>query len=435
MRWRQKMASLTQSVAVPLWGVVLAVLVLIVLLIVLWSVKRRRDVHYVLPEPEPLAEMLPSIAGLTHGALIAGNRVELLENGDGYFPRLLAEIGRAEDSIHFETFLWEEGELARRIARALAERAEAGVEVRLLVDASGGRGLSGETLRIVEEAGVEVARYHPLGLKNLGTLNNRDHRKIVVVDGRVGFIGGHCIVDTWLGDAEDREHFRDISVRVEGPVVQQLQSAFTENWVEQTGLVVAGVRYFPELEPAGDSRAHLAYVSPAGSASSVELLYYLGIRAAREQILIQNPYFLPDPDGLMLIRGATSRGVKVRIMLPSADATDNALVQHASHHHFGDLLKSGVEIYEYDHTLLHQKVMTIDHVWSAVGSTNFDDRSFELNDEASLGIESAEIARALEDAFEADLRHCRRRKLDEWRDRSLWHKLIDGTAYLINEQL
>ena len=429
------MDRLSQPVAVPLWAVVATVVGIAVLLVVLWSVKHRRDVHYVLPEPAPLAEMLPSIAGLTHGALVEGNKVELLENGDGFFPRLFADLGAAEDTIHFEVFLWEEGELARRTARALAERAEAGVEVRLLVDASGGRGLSGQTLRTIQEAGVEVARYHPLGLKSLGNLNNRDHRKIVVVDGRLGYVGGHCIVDTWLGDAEDREHFRDVSARVEGPVVQQLQSAFTENWVEQTGEVVAGPRYFPELEAVGESRAHLAYVSPSGSPSSVELLYYLAIRAAREQILIQNPYFLPDPDGLELLRQAAARGVTVRIMLPSAEATDSALVQHASHHHFGNLLKAGIEIYEYDRTLLHQKVMTVDHLWSAVGSTNFDDRSFELNDEASLGIESAEIARALEEAFAADLRHCRRRTLDEWRGRPLWHKLIDGTAYLINEQL
>jgi cardiolipin synthase len=411
------------------------VLLVVLLLLILWSVKRRRDVHLYVVEPAPIAELIPSLAGLTHGTLVEGNRVEVLENGDGYFPPLLADLGRARETIHFENFLWEEGSLSQRIVEVLAERAGHGVEVRVLLDASGGREIADESVRRLRDAGAQVEHYHPISIAFLGSVNNRDHRKLVVIDGRIGYIGGHCVVDSWLGDTEDREHFRDVSVRVRGPVVHQLQSAFTENWVEQVGEVVAGERYFPAIEPAGPSRAHLAYVSPAGSTSSVELLYYLAISSARRRILIQNPYFLPDPDGIDMLQAAARRGVRVRVMLPSAVATDNAIVQHASHHHFGTLLKAGVEVYEYDKTLLHQKTLTIDGVWSAVGSTNFDDRSFELNDEATLGIADPEVAQRLEAIFEEDLAHCRQIRLEEWKHRSLWHKLLDGGAYLINEQL
>lgn len=423
------------TVEIPRWLAYATVLLVVILLVVLWSVKRRRDVAHYVVERASIGDLLPSLAGLTHGALVDGNRIELLADGDGYFPPLLADLEAARETIHFETFLWETGEVEAMIVEKLAAKARQGVEVRLLVDASGGSGMSDEAAKTMRDAGVQIARYHPFSLVYLGYVNNRDHRKIVVVDGRIGYIGGHCIVDSWLGEAEDREHFRDISARVEGPVVHQLQSAFTENWVEQTGEVVAGERYFPDLPATGPSRAHLAYVSPAGSASSVELLYYLAIHGADRHVLIQNPYFLPDPEGLDILIQAVRRGVRVRIMLPSADATDNAIVQHASHHHFGALLDAGVEIYEYDKTLLHQKVMTVDGLWSSVGSTNFDDRSLEINDEATLGIADPAIARQLEEAFERDLEHCRQLEAEAWSRRSVWHKLMDGTAYLFNEQL
>ncbi len=438
MRWRGGGGRRTgwwhRRMEVRVVVVAAAALVFVVLALVLWSTKRRRDVRLYVVDRGVVGELLPSLAGITHGALVDGNRVELLENGE-FFTRLLGDLQDARESIHFETFLWEEGEVADRLARTLAERARDGVEVRVLVDASGGRGMSARELAGMEGAGCRVARYHPFRLAFLGTVNNRDHRKLVLVDGRVGYVGGHCVTDAWSGDAGDRHHYRDVSARVEGPVVAQLQSAFTENWVEQTGEVVAGERYFPALPEAGPSRAHLAYVSPSGATSSVELLYYLAIAGATRQVLIQNPYFLPDPDGLEMLERAARRGVDVRVMLPSAEATDNAIVQHASHHHYGDLLAAGVRIYEYRRTLLHQKVLTVDHAWSAIGSTNFDDRSFELNDEVSLGVGDPEVAARLEAIFAADLRDCDERHLGEWAHRSWWHKTLDAAAYLINEQL
>jgi cardiolipin synthase len=287
----------------------------------------------------------------------------------------------------------------------------------------------------MKRAGCHIAFYHPFRLSNIGKLNNRDHRKIIVIDGRIAYVGGHCLVDSWLGDAQDKEHFRDISIRIEGPAVLQIQGAFCENWIEETGDVPGGSQYFPELEEAGEAKVHAVYVSPSGMPSTVKLMHYMAIEAACEQITIQNPYFLPDPEAREALVAAVKRGVDVRVMMPSAEASDSPIVQHASHHHFGTLLKGGIQIYEYEKTLLHQKVMTVDHCWSSVGSTNFDDRSFEVNDEISIGIYDRDLARQLEEIFDRDLRHCRRCTLDEWKRRSLVHKFKDFSLYLVNEQL
>ncbi|MGN6183119.1 MAG: phospholipase D-like domain-containing protein, partial [Thermoanaerobaculia bacterium] len=284
-------------------------------------------------------------------------------------------------------------------------------------------------------AGAKVRKYHPILLSNIGVLNNRDHRKILIIDGRIGFVGGHCLTDNWLGDAQDKQHFRDISARVEGPVVAQLQSVFAENWIEETGEVPGGANFFPEPQRVGDVDAHAVWLSPSGSPSTLKLLHYILIHAAKKRITIQNPYFLPDPDARKALIDAAKRGVDVRVMLPSAEASDAPLVQHASHHHFGTLLKHGVRIFDYERTLLHQKVMTIDGCCSAVGSTNFDDRSFEVNDEVTLVIHDDAIARELEETFARDLEHARERKLDEWKQRPVLHKLRDFASFLFNEQL
>ena len=424
-----------RTFTLPLAVFVFLLVVIAILGLIIWSVKRRRDAKLAIGGDGDLETLIPSLVGLTHGTLLEGNRIELLQDGDGFYPIVIDTIRQATRSVHFETFLWKKGELSRRLSAALAERAKAGVEVRVLVDGSGGKGLKGPDLRNMLEAGVEFARFHPLRVSNLGLINNRDHRKIVVIDGRTAFLGGHCIVDSWLGTAQDRKHFRDISIRVEGPVVHQIQSAFAENWIEETGKVPSGEAVFPELEPAGEAAAHLVYVTPDGYSSSVKLMHYFVIHAASRSITIQNPYFLPDPDAIRALIKAASRGVSVRVMLPSADASDFALVQHASHHRFGALLEGGVRIFEYHKTLLHQKVLTVDGVWSAVGSTNFDDRAFEINDEVSLGILDATLARQLEETFESDLADCRELKASEWKQRSLGHRLLDIAAFSLNEQL
>jgi cardiolipin synthase A/B len=421
------------SYPVPLWVLALLVLTIVVLAVMLWSVKRRRRPHLTL-EPTGLDDLVPSIAGLTQGTCVQGNRVELVQDG-AMWDRVMRDIAAAKETVNYETFLCKEGELTRRIGQALCAKAREGVQVRVMLDGSGGRHFGKKGLQDLCDAGVKVHKYHPFRFSNLGLLNNRDHRKIFVIDGRIGYVGGHCLTDNWLGHAEDRKHFRDISARVEGPVVAQLQSAFAENWIEETGEVPGGTNFFPHLEKAGDTDAHVVWLSPSGSPSTLKLLHYILIRTAKKRITVQNPYFLPDPDARKALLEAVKRGVEVRIMIPAEDATDAPITQHASHHHYGTLLKGGVKLYDYHRTLLHQKTIVVDGECASVGSTNFDDRSFEINDEVSLVVYDENISRELEETFEKDLQHATEVNLEEWKRRPATHKLRDFLSFLLNEQL
>jgi cardiolipin synthase A/B len=421
-------------VAVPVWALAIVAIIVVAMAVILWSVKRRARLHLHLEQSQDMHEILHSIAGLTQSTVLPGNSVTLLHNG-AFFDSLFADLAKAKSSINFETFLAKEGEVTRKVASILTEKARQGVNVRLTLDGSGGKHFGKEEIKQMCDAGAHVSRYHPFNLASLGRINNRTHRKIVVIDGRIGYVGGHCLVDTWLGESQDKKHFRDISARVEGPVVSQLQSAFIDNWVEETGAVFGGDEYFPRLEPCGEIEGHVVWVTPQGAPSTMKILYYMAIQSARKSVTIQNPYFLPDPDARKALLEAVKRGVDVRIMLPSDKASDSPFVQHASHHHFGTLLKGGVKMFEYGRTLLHQKVITVDGCWSAVGSTNFDDRSFEINDEVAVVLHGPEIAQQLEAAFEKDLAHAKERKLDEWMKRPWSHKLRDGGSFLFNEQL
>jgi cardiolipin synthase len=410
------------------------VCVVFLLSIVIWSIKRHRDPKLHIESSSPIDELMPSLAGLTLGTAVPGNAVEVLENG-AFFDVLLERIQSAEKSVHVETFLWEKGVLGQRVTDALSEAARAGKQVRVLLDAEGSKNVGKAALRQMEEAGCRVVLFHEKTLRNIGVLNDRDHRKIVVIDGREAFVGGHCIVDRWLGDAQDSEHFADISLRLRGPIVHSMQSAFSENWVGQTGDLFAGDDVFPPLEAAGDVWIHAAYAKPEGSAPAVKILHHTAICLARKQIWIQNPYFIPEPEAIDAFGEAVSRGVDVRVMMPSTAGSDNPMVQHAGHRNFEKLLRCGVRLFEYPHTLLHQKVMTIDGVWSAVGSSNFDDRSFETNDEITLGILDPATAQRLDAIFEKYAPHCKEIELEAWRKRGLWHKLKDNAFYMLNEIL
>lgn len=421
-------------IATPLWVLGFLALVIITLVLILWSVKRRRRPHLEFQTDGGIDSLIPSVAGLTQGTLVEGNHVELIQDGT-MWDRAIEDIAAAKRTINLEAFLAKEGELTRRLTEALLERVREGVQVRMMLDGSGGRRYGKRDLERLREAGAIVHMYHPLRLSNLGRLNNRDHRKIIVIDGCVGWVGGHCITDNWTGQAQDKQHFRDLSARVEGPVVSQLQSAFAENWIEEFGEVIGGENFFPALKPAGEMKAHVTWISSAGSPSTVKLLHYMASHAAQKRITIQNPYFLPDPDARKALVDAVARGVEVRVMIPATEASDSPLVQHASHHHYGTLLKGGVKLYDYQATLLHQKVIVIDQCWAAVGSTNFDDRSFEVNDEVSLVVYDESIARELERIFEADLKKSIAVDLEEWKRRPILHKLEDFMAVLLNEQL
>ena len=401
---------------------------------VIWSMKRHRDPRLTVDCDAPIDELLPSLAGLTFGSVLRGNKVEILENG-AFFDALIEEISAARRSVHFETFLWKQGRLGQRLADALAARARSGVAVRLLLDATGTRRMGRGAEKWLRDSGCRLTKFHAWTLGNIGVLNERDHRKLAVIDGRIAFVGGHCITDEWLGNAEDGAHFADVSVRLRGPIVHALQSAFSENWVGQTGELFMGDGVFPPLEPEGDVAIHAAWVKPEGSAPAVKILHHAAICCARKRIWIQNPYFLPEPAAIDAMGDAVRRGVDVRVLMPGIHGSDNPMVQHAGHRNFEKMLRCGVRLFEYPHTLLHQKVMTIDGVWSAIGSSNFDDRSFETNDEITLGFEDPATARRLDGIFEGYMPRSREIELAAWHGRGWPHRLVDQAFYLVNEIL
>ena len=421
-------------VTMDFWFFLVLVGFTLLLVMALWSVTRDREVHLTVRGVDSLREALPSIVGATHGVLYQGNRVEVLQNGDGFFPRLLEDVAAAKETIHLESYVWWQGDICRQVAEALAERARAGVEVRVLLDASGSLRMDDELAELMRDAGVRLERYRPPRPSNLGRMNRRDHRKVAVIDGRIGYVFGHGFADEWLGDGQDSEHWRDTGARLLGPVVGGVQSAFSENWTEETGEVLVGTKFFPPLAPAGDVPAHLAYYFDHGSVSSVDLLFRLAFASARRELWLQNPYVAADPDVIRLLADASRRGVDVRLMLPG-EVTDSQIVRHAGHLVFRELLEHGVEICEFQPTLNHQKVVVVDGIWSHIGSTNLDNRSFELNDEISLGILDEGIAGELREAFLEDAKRCEPIELSPWKSRSFAHKLRDWVSYRANEVL
>jgi cardiolipin synthase len=408
--------------------------IIAVLGLVIYSIRRHRDPELRIECEAGIEKLIPTISGLTLGSALEGNAAQVLVNGE-FWDVLIDHIGRARHTVHFETFLWKEGKLGKRMAKAFAERARAGVKVRIMLDDNGSRGIGRDERELMEKAGVDLRFFHKKKLVNIGVLNDRTHRKMLVVDGREAFVGGHCVVDEWLGDAEDGKHFGDVSVRLRGPIVHSVQGAFSENWVGETGQVFAGTDSFPEIKPAGDLTMHLVYAKPENSAPAVKILHHTLICLARERIWIQNPYFIPEPEAIDAFGDAVKRGVDVRVLMPSTGGSDNPMVQHAGHRNFEKLLRNGVRLFEYPHTLLHQKIMTVDGLYSAIGSSNFDDRSFETNDEVTLGILDEKVTAKLDSIFERYVPRAQEIELEKWAKRGAWHKLKDHAAYSINELL
>jgi cardiolipin synthase A/B len=403
-------------------------------ILLIWSMKRHRDPKIEVNCDAPIEELLPSLAGLTLGTVIDGNSVEVLENR-AFFDALIEEIDQARSSVHFETFLWKEGKVGSRLAEALIGRARAGVTVRVLLDANGTRGMGKEVEQQLLQAGCKVRKFHRTRLANLGVLNDRDHRKLAILDGKVAFVGGHCIVDSWLAEEGAKERTMDVSVRLRGPIVHSVQSAFSENWVGRTGELFMGESVFPTLERAGGIAIHAAFAKPESSAPAVKILHHAAICCARSRIWIQNPYFLPEPAAIDAMGAAVKRGVDVRVLMPSTSGSDNPMVQHAGHRNFEKLLRCGVKLIEYPACLLHQKIMTIDGKWCAIGSANFDDRSFETNDEITVSFVDAPTAQRFDEILGRYAAGGSEIELERWSKRSPIHKLVDHVYYLFNELL
>jgi cardiolipin synthase len=422
-------------VAVPVWVIVAMGLAIGLLGLMLWTNLRERPFRVKVPDVDDLEEALPSIAGMTRAVILEGNTAEIVQNGDEYFPSLFADFAAARETIHYETFVWEKGAICDDMEEAFSARARDGVEVRLMVDAMGSNKKDPEQFERMRKAGVKVAFYHPVTIRDIGQLNKRTHRKLAIVDGRVGYACGHGIAPQWTGNGEDKKHWRDTGVRVMGPIVNALQSVFAQHWIEETGEVLAEEKYFPHLEPVGDVRMHVLAGSNLASFSDLELMFQMALATAQKELLIQNPYFIPDRDSIRLVERAVARGVDVHIMVPGP-VTDSPIVSHAGHRFFQELLDCGVRLYEHQKTLIHQKILVIDGLWCHVGSSNFDDRSFDINEEAGLGIIDPGCAATLKKAFEDDLKSCIEVTLDDWKKRcNFRHRMIDRACYLLSGQL
>ena len=367
-------------------------------------------------------------------AILQGNKVTPLVNGDEIFPAMLDAIRSAQRTLTFETFIYWSGEIGREFADAFVERARAGVRVHVLLDWLGSNRIDESMIAEMEEAGVDVERYHPLRWYNVSRINNRTHRKLLVVDGRIGFTGGVGIADEWRGHAQDPGHWRDAHYRVEGPVVAQMQAAFMDNWLKTHSRVLHGDDYFPRLDPAGDTPAQLFKSSPEEGSESVRLMYLMSITAATRTIRLGTAYFVPDDLAIDALVGARQRGVKVEVIVPGK-YIDTHVVRRASRSRWGKLLEAGVEIYEYQPTMYHTKVLVVDELWVSVGSTNFDNRSFRLNDEANLNAYDRDLAAHQVRCFEQDKSRAHQITLEEWQNRPLREKFIEHAAGLLRWQL
>lgn len=379
-------------------------------------------------------EFLHSMIGLTGAPFFAGNAVQILNNGDEFYPSMLEALRNAKASITIEAYIYWKGRIGVEFARALADRARSGVSVKILLDTVGSATIGPEILSELEAGGCQVAWFNPPRWYGIGWLNHRTHRKSLIVDGRIGFTGGAGIADIWTGDAEDEEHWRDVQVRVEGPGVMPLQTGFSQNWQVTTGELVNGPAFFPELLPAGPVLVQTIMSSPSAGASSARTLYYLSIVCARHTIQIANPYFVPDPQAIGLLVDAKRRGVDVTIMVSGA-WNDNWLARQNSVRVFGPLLKAGIGIYDYNRTMLHHKTMVVDGRWATIGTTNFDDRSFTLNDETNLSFVDPELVDDMMESFAEDLATCDRVTLAGWRRRGLVQRGGEVVASLFRNQV
>ncbi len=391
---------------------------------------------YAVPEipdvRDPALERL--VEALTGSPVTGGNSVTVLRNGCRIFPAMLQAIRSAEHSVDFATYVYWTGSIAEEFVVALVERARAGVEINVLLDAVGAAKMDRALVAALEDAGVTVAWFRPPRWYTTHKLNNRTHRKILVVDGRVGFTGGVGIAEEWTGDCEDPDHWRDTHLRVDGPAVRGLYAGFQENWVEATRAILVG-EHLPEL-PAGRGgvRAHVTRSSASHGSTEAEELFYVAISAARERLWLTSAYFAPRAAFVEALIDAAQRGVDVQVLVNGSKG-DKEVVRQAGRRSYTRLLEGGVRVHEYERTMLHAKIMTVDRSWATVGSINMDNRSIALNDELNISIFDDDVTRVLDDHFEQDLADSDEIDLGRWRRRAPLARLKERSSGAARQQL
>ena len=397
----------------------------------------RRSVVEFLPE-HTFAVRDPAFFGSAHALAdplpIPGNKIELLHNGDQIFPALLSAIRSARKSVNFEAFLFQSGTVGSQFRDAFCERARAGVRVRVLLDGVGaGAKLDDDYIKTMREAGCEVAYYHPTRSWRIDRANRRTHRRILVVDGKLGFTGGVGFGDFWLGNADSKDHWREVHARVEGPLVGKLQGAFQQHWVRATQQALTGADEFPELPAAGTLRGQMV-ASHSFSVAPLPLVQAVAIAAAEKRISITNAYCTPSEDQTKLLVAAVKRGVDVRLLLPGKH-NDQPLTKAAGRTAYGKLLEGGVRIFEYQPTMIHSKTMVVDGLFSVIGTSNLDARSSQINEEIEITVYDEGFGREMEAVFENDLKQSRRYTLEEFKKRAVWERFTEWIAIPFRSQL
>lgn len=374
------------------------------------------------------------LQAVSDASLAQGNRIAVLPNGENFYAAELDAIANARKNINIEAYIWAKGELTQRFIAALAARARAGVQVRIVLDAVGSFATRISDFEPLTAAGGKVAFYHPLRWYNFDRYNNRTHRELIVVDGRLAFMGGAGFADHWLKAEQGRPRWRDTMARIEGPIVNALQGTFVENWVESSGELLVEADFYPPLEKVGEVPAFVVTSSAGrGKATRARMMFQALIAAANRTIYMSTPYFLPDVAARAELIEAAKRGVQIKIITPGMKS-DHAVTRSSSRRLFGDLLANGIEIYEYQPAMIHAKILLIDGEWSVMGSTNFDNRSFELNDELNLTAFDGEMTRGLTEQFHADLQSSKRITLEQWQRRPLSERATEFLGRLLERQ-
>ena len=380
------------------------------------------------------AEFRRTLSALLGPPFAEGNKVQTLINGDAIYPAMLEGIRSARHTITFETFIYWSGTIGDEFVAALDERAQAGVSVHVLLDWIGSAKMDQQLIKRMREAGVEVIRFHKPRWSDLDKLNNRTHRKLLIIDGKVGFTGGVGIADQWRGDARNPDEWRDTHFRVEGPVVAQMQAVFLDNWMRASRKVLHGERYFPKLTSAGDQPAQMFSSSRSGGSESMYVMYLMAITAAKSSIDLASAYFVPDDMAINALIAAAERGVKVRVLTPGRH-TDSAIARRASRGQWGGMLQAGIKFAEFQPTMLHVKCLVVDELITSVGSTNFDVRSFRLNDEANLNVLCRRFSQEQRAIYDADWERAKPISLEEWQRRPLRERVTERLALLLRSQI
>jgi cardiolipin synthase len=383
---------------------------------------------------EPGSEnFVTTAAAYLNNPLYRGGEIELLQNGDRFYPAMLEAVRSARDTVNFEVYIFEPDEIGRQFMDAFMDRARAGVEVRVLVDAFGSWKLKRRFRDELRQAGVKIERFRTLGVSNLVRVYRRTHRRAIVVDGRVAFTGGAAISKKWAGDVRNTHEWRDSMVRITGPLVGGIQSAFAENWVYCTGEILTGERFFPRTQPGAGPCSISVVSSPSDAQQPIRMLFYLTMANARRRLWITNSYFIPDPRLRRAVVGRARSGVDVRILVPG-NHTDAVPVQLAGRSYYQELLEAGVRIFEFQPSMMHAKTIVADDIWSVVGSANMDERSMELNEENIVGAAHEPLARAIAEGMEADFKRSKEISLEQWRMRPAWQRGLEAVAKVLIEQ-